>query len=172
MDFLINDLSLHGQFSDVASFRIAIQQVMTIRQVTRRFGRELHCDRNLLRSQVTIDKTMQQVIQALSKDERGALIQWLTRHGPFWDDLRRHGVDDWIECNGEIVTDRAIGEAAWCCLNGIARGIVSITPSRWQFSPVPVVWMVEQTGAKSVEIVNHWDPTAFENFVKALPVAL
>lgn len=166
MDLLVNDLSLHGQFPDLASFMASIQQIMQIRQITRRFGCALHCSRNLLSAQVTADKAIQQAVQALPRNERSALMQWLTQHGPFWDEARNHGPDDWIECNGNIVTDTAVGEAAWCCLNGIERGLVSFNPSNWLFSPVPVEWVTETIGRKPVEVVNHWDPTAIEVFLQ------
>ncbi len=138
MDFLVNDLSLHGQFPDLDSFRGAIQRVMTIRQITQRFGRALYCNRNLLHAQVTFDKALRQAVQGFSREERSALMQWLTQHGPFWDEVRKHGPNDWIESNGKIVTDTAVGEVAWCCLNGIDRGMVSIIPSNWRFSPIHV----------------------------------
>lgn len=172
MNFLVNDLSFHGQFLDIASFRGAVQRLMTIRQITRRFGRTLHCNRNLLHAQVTVDKNMQHAVQTLSREERSALMQWLTQHGPFWDEVRHHRPDDWMESNSEVVTDTAVGEAAWCCLNGIERGIVSITPSNWLFSPVPVVWVTATTVKKSVDVMNYWDPMAIEDFLQTMPVPL
>lgn len=119
MELLINDLSFHGQFTDLVSFQGAIRQIMEIRQLARRFGRELHCHRNLAQARVTSTMAMPQAVQALRIDERRALMQWLTQYGPFWEDMRHHGPDDWLECNGNIVTDTAVGEAAWCCLTGI-----------------------------------------------------
>lgn len=172
MDLLVNDLSLHGQFLDLASFRGAIQRVITIRQITQRFGRALYCNRNLMHAQVTVDKAMHQAVQGFSLEERRALIQWLTQHGPFWDDMRNHGPDDWIENSGKIVTDTAVGEAAWCCLNGIERGLVSLTPSDWEFSPIPVDWVTGTSSKRSTEVLNHWDPAAIEVFLEALPVPL
>ena len=57
---------------------------------------------------------MQQAIGSLGvENERCAVMIWLTKAGPFWDDVRRHRGDDWLDCEGEVVTDTAVGEAAF-----------------------------------------------------------
>ncbi|WP_169203256.1 hypothetical protein [Aromatoleum bremense] len=116
--------------------------------------------------------TMPQAIQALAFEKRRAFMLWLTQHGPFWEDSRKHGPDDWIECNGSIVTDSAVGEAAWCCLNGIKQSLVSLTPSSWEFSPVPVDWVSNTGDKKSTGVVNHWTPAAIEAALQAEPAPL
>lgn len=172
MGLLLNDLSLHGQFPDTASFRDAIERVMTIRSIARQFGWHVHCNRNLLHARVTMDKSMQHAVQALKKEERSALMQWLTQHGPFWEDARNHQRDDWFEWNDTIVTDTAAGEAAWCCLNGIKRRLVSITPSDWQFSPVCIDWVSETNARTTAEVANYWDPAVIKATLKAVPAPL
>ena len=103
---------------------------MAMRELARgQYGRELQCHRNVAGAQVTHDLSMPQAIQGLSKDKRRALMQWLTRSGPFWDDHRQHGGDDYLECNGELVTDTAAGEAALRLFHGTSCGLVSMDPS-------------------------------------------
>ena len=98
VDLLFNDLSIHGQFPDVAAFRGAINRVMTMREVARsRYGRELQCHRNVAHAPVTRGLSMPQAVQGLSRDKRSALMQWLARSGPFWEDYRQHGSDDYLE---------------------------------------------------------------------------
>jgi hypothetical protein len=172
VELLVNDLSLHGQFMDLASFRDAIARVMSIRQIARRFGLELQCHRNIAQAQVTTTVTMPQAVQALTKNERRALLQWLTQHGPFWEDMRNHGPDDWLEFKGGIVTETAIGEAAWRCLNGIESGLVSFSPSQWLFSPVAVDWIPSTSGRTTVGVLNHWEPDAVEAFLQATPAQM
>lgn len=172
MELLVNDLSFHAQFLDLASFKAAIERLMAIRAIARRFGRALHCHRNIVQASVTPTMTMPQAVQVLKVDERRALLQWLTQHGPFWEDARNHGPDDWIEWNGSVVTDTAVGEAGWCCLNGIERNLVSLTPSNWQFSPVPVDWVRDEDTRKRVDVANHWNPVAFEAVLQAVPMPL
>lgn len=172
MELLVNDLSIHGQFSDLALFRNAIDRVMAMRQIARRFGRELYCHRKVAYTQVTPTLVMPQAIQALGVNERQALMQWLGRHGPFWEDIRTHGPDDYLECRGNVVTDSAVGEAAFCCFHGMGRHLVSLIPSLWQFSPVSVSWIEDSAVERTIEVVNHWDPDSLEVALQAAPVPI
>jgi hypothetical protein len=119
-----------------------------------------------------MDKVMQQAVRALNKEEQRALMQWITQHGPFWEDARNHGPDDWIECNGQIVTDSAVGEAAWCSLNGLERGLVSFTPSDWQFSPVTIDWVLDDGIKKTANVFNYWDAATVEAVLQDAPAHL
>lgn len=169
MELLVNDLSINGQFLDLNSFRGAISRVMTMRETARRFGRELHCHRNIAHAQVTQEQSMEQAIQIFDLAQRRSVMQWLTRYGPFWEDTRGHSPDDYLECNDKVVTDTAVGEAAWNCINGIDRRLVSLTPSSWAFSPVPVD-LVENTGnRKSVDVLNYWELATLETNLRAAP---
>jgi hypothetical protein len=172
MELLVNDLSLHGQFQDLASFRNAIERLMTIRQVAQRFGRALHCHRNMAHAQVTPTLLMPQAIQGLSLNERRVLITWLHQLGPFWEEARVHNPDDYLECNGDVVTDSAVGEAAYCCIHGIDRRLVSLTPSTWEFSPVSVTWMPDIGDGRTVEVVNHFDAEGLEVALQSAPAPI
>lgn len=153
---MLNDCSIHGQFHSLGAFRDAIGRVMAIRATARRFGRDIQCHRNVAHRQVTHNMSMPRAIQVLSRDECSALMQWLTRRGPFWEDARRHSDDDWLECNGEIVTDTAVGEAAYCLLHSVARSLVSLAPSSWLASPLLVEWH-EDGNVRRVDVPNYWD---------------
>ena len=133
MDLFANDLSFHGQFHDISSFRDAFGRLMAMREVSRRYGRDLYCSRSLMSANTTRGATMQQVFQRFPEAQRRSALGWMTRSGPFWDDVRRHGPDDWLESQGEVVTESAVGEAAYCNMYGLACGLVSVTPSNWEF---------------------------------------
>lgn len=155
LELLVNDLSIGGQFPDISSFRAAIGRVMRMRNLAQQFGRELHCHRNLSHAQVTRDLTMPQAIQRLEQAEKSALTQWITRLGPFWDDVRIHSPDDYLECSEQIVTDTAIGEASFRCLHGTDYHLVSLTPSSWEGSPLSVWWRRVNGEDLNVDIPNH-----------------
>ena len=164
MELIFNELSVHGQFADLGTFRAAIGRVMGMRRLMQRFGREIYCHRSLVHSQVMQGMTMPQAVQALDQNSRRALMLWLGRHGPFWEDAREHGGDDYLDCfkyEDSIVTDTAVGEAAFCTLHGLHRGLVSVIPSSWRFSPVPVEFH-EDDGARSIEVRNYWDAGELE----------
>ena len=150
MDFIVNDLSFHGQFFNITTFLQSLGRVLRMRTIARRFGRELYCHRNIASTCVMTNMTLQQAIQRLSKDERRAIMGWLTKTGPFWEEERRHSQDEYLECKGEVVTDTAVGEAAYCCLNLSERHLVSLVPSSWDFSPVEVKWYRDNSDVREV----------------------
>ena len=145
---------------------------MTMRQVAQQFGRALHCHRNMAHAQVTPTLAMPQAIRGLTLNEQRALIAWLHRLGPFWEEVRVHNPDDYLECNGDVVTDTAVGEAAYCRIHGIDRRIVSLTPSRWEFSPVTVSWMPDTGEGRVVDVVNHIDVESLEAALRAAPAPI
>jgi len=157
VDFLVNDRSIHGQFNSVADFFGAVERIMEIRREITRVGSELFCHRGMATAQVTPNCTMPQAIQSMDRDKQRAWIQWLTRLGPFWTDVREHDEDDWLELNdGTLVTDTALGEAAFCLLHNLSRELVSITPSNWEIDPVSVTWRRSGQAELAIDVRNHW----------------
>jgi len=169
VDFVLNDLSLHGQYHDASSFRDALRHLMQMRAEIERAGLETFCHRGLLHQQVQERQTLQQSTQLLSRDERSALLAWLTRHGPFWDDVRTHGPSDWLEYNGEIVTDTSIGEAAFVCFHGGVRHLLSFSPSRFEHSPIRVDWIQEDERRTSIALDNFWSLPRIHDFLANAP---
>ena len=169
LELLVNDLSIDGQFPDIHTFKEAIERVMQMREVARSFGRELQCHRNVAYAQVTRHLTLPQAINTFRRDQRQAVMQWLTRHGPFWDDARVHSPDDYLECNGAVVTDTAVGEAAFCCFHGNDRHLASLTPSSWEYSPISVTWVPDGGTHRNLEVINHWNTSELELALRAAP---
>ncbi len=173
MELLVNDLSIHGQFHNLSDFHAAIRRVMGIRKMAQRHGRELHCHRRLSTAQVAPKTPLPQAIQHLTRDERRSVMSWLTQHGPFWDDDdRRHSPDEYLECNGTIVTDTAAGEAAYRCLAGPETSLVSLIPSSWNFSPAVVKWWRSDEEAETVKVVNYRDADTLKAALDAAPVPI
>ncbi len=174
MELLANDLSIHGQFHDLPSFRAALARLMAIRASARRFGREVYCQRAFVAVEAQPGVPLQQTLGRLGESERRAVMQWLTHRGPFWDDLRQHGAGDWFECRGGIVTDTAVGEAAYRTLHGVTAGLVSVTPSDWSFTPVEVRWREPPDSLEdaSVALDNRWNERDLERSLQAaeLPI--
>ncbi len=174
MDLLINDLSVHGQFHDLRSFRDAFARLMAVREVARRFRRDVYSHRGLLSAKAMPDMPMRQVLRSLPQDERRAVMRWLDRGGPFWDDPRRHDPGDYLECRGEVVTDSAIGEAAHRQMHSHDCGLVSLTPSDWNYTPVDVTWRREAEGLEDrcAVLDNWWDADTLEDGLRDAPAPL
>ena len=155
VEIFLNDQSLHGQFHSRSSFRASLAHVMNMRRVARRFEREIHCHPQILSRDALQGEMLRRAIGWLSPDERRAAMQWWTRGGPFWAADRRHGADDWFECRGEIVTDDALGEAAYRAAMGLECDMVSFTPSDWTLSPLVVTWRREAEGLGDLRVTVH-----------------
>ena len=172
MDLFVNDLSFHGQFPTTQAFREAFEGLMAMRAVARRHDRDLYCHRMFASAQPVRGMTMRQVLGGLRRDERLDALRWMDRGGgPFWDapDLRRHSSDDYLECNGEIVTDSAVGEAAYRAMHRVEYGLVSVVPSDWLYSPVDVVLRrdVEGLDDETASVENWWSADALEGGLQA-----
>ncbi|MEA1935147.1 MAG: hypothetical protein U9N60_12130 [Thermodesulfobacteriota bacterium] len=172
MLLFVNDLSIHGQFPDIQTFKEAISRVMTMREIARQFGRQLYCHRNLAYAQVTKNLSMPQAIQRFDKNEQRSVMQWLTRNGPFWEDIREHSPDEYMECNGNVVTDTAIGEAAYCRFYGSFHDLVSLTPSDWDYSPISVNWIRNGDNNCDFTIDNHWDEEELETTLRSVTMPI
>lgn len=171
MDLFVNDLSFHGQFSTTQAFREAFEGLMAMRAVALRHDRDLYCRRMFASAQPVPGITMQQALNGLRMDERRAALSWMTRGGPFWDDsdLRRHSPDDYLECNDEIVTESAVGEAAYRVMHRVECGLVSVVPSDWLYSPVEVVLRREAEGLddETASVENWWSADALGGRLQA-----
>ena len=172
MQLFVNDLSIHGQFPDIQTFKEAISRVMTMREIARQFGRQLYCHRNLAYAQVTKYLSMPQAIHRFDKNEQRSVMQWLTRNGPFWEDKRKHSPDEYMECDGNVVTDTAIGEAAYRCFYGSLHELVSLTPSDWDYSPICVNWIRNGDNNPDLAIDNHWLEAELEATLRSVTMPI
>jgi len=162
MEVLLNELSLHGQFACVQAFQTAIDTVMLARGKIRQFGGELRCHRNLTQAKVTHELSLQQAVLQLDRNKRGALMSWLTKEGPFWEDSRQHKADDWLESQNQIITDTALGEVAYRYFNGSNYQTFSFILSNWQINPIIVDWHRDNNSI-AINVTNHWHINSLEN---------
>ena len=168
LELLVNDLSFHGQFSNIVEFRKSLERLMQMKMMARRFEIEVYSHRNMVMVCIMPDMPMQKVLQLFSKSQRLSLLSWLSKR-PFWDEERSHGPDDYLEYNDRIVTDTAVGEAAYCCLRNVERHLVSLTPSAWDLSPVEVKWYRNDNDFETVTIPNYRRPDDLEATLRRIP---
>lgn len=165
MDLLLNDLSIHRQFQSIAEFQEAIQRIVEMRESAHRLGRRLYCHRNTVNRPIDASTTVFAALQTFTKDEKRSLLAWLTKHGPFWEDALEHSPDLVLEAGREIVTETAVGEAAYCAALGIDRRLVSFTPSQWESSPVTVT--MSDNGSTGIPVANYWTQPDLETALQA-----
>lgn len=170
MEFLLNELSLHGQYASSSEFAGAVSEVMAIRRSIKEAGRELYCNRDLATRPVSPAATMPEIINGLTLNDRRAWMSWLTKGGPFWLDKRQHPDDEWFDVDGEMVTDSAIGEAAFCLANELPRQLISFCPSDWERPTVEVTWQQAANLESVVVVPNHWTIETVVAELEGLPV--
>ena len=160
MDLLFNDLSIHQQFYDIDEFRNALVRLLNMREVVSQFGMALYCHRNITSAHVNPSMSVYEALQAFTHSQKRSLLAWFNRHGPFWEDIPEHGPDHWLEYDNAIVTDTALGEAAYCSTLGIDRRLVSLTPSNWEHTPLLVTMLNNET--MMLRVHNYWTVSELE----------
>lgn len=162
MEFLLNDLSLHGQFDSLGNFLAAVDRIMIARQSIERRGLRLRC-RKFAHTHINKTTTVLQALQSLpDRNKRLGILSWMTKQGPFWEDDRLHTDYDWFEVSGEIVTDTAVGEAAMHILQGLTATLVSFTPSAWERTPIDVDRVQDDASRMTVSVPNVWTQAQVE----------
>lgn len=132
-----------------------------MRNVARQYSYDVHCHRNTVNKQINSSTSVYAAIQTFSRDEKRATLQWLTQHGPFWEDMAAHDPNHWLECDGELVTETAVGEVAYCTSTGIDQRLVSLTPSNWEQTPIAVTML---NGSPTVvQVHNYWALSELES---------
>ncbi len=160
MHFIVNDQSLEGQFNNQAAFQDGLQTILQMRTRIKKSGFELKVSQLLYQSQVTKDAHLESCVRQLPKDQKSAVMQWLTKGGPFWDSDRRHSSEDWLELapDGQrVVTDSGLGEAAWLLAQGESACVVSFVPSKFDYSPLLVIHRENETSKWQQDVPNHFD---------------
>lgn len=167
MELFFNERSFHGQFPDVDTFASAINDLMVIRNLVKKYGRELYCHRTCTSMMATSNMSLPQAINYLERNKARALMAWFGQAGPFWDDNRQHSEDDYFECNGEVVTGASIGECAYLSFSNKCAHLVSLFNSVWVESSLSVDWHRLDREILSTIILNHLSGLTLEVELKS-----
>lgn len=174
MQIFANELSLHRQFRDTRSFARAMGEIMAMRSIARRWGLDTYCHRRFVEIKPVPGVSIKQAVQQLPRDQVRSVLVWLANGGPFWDDDRQHDPDDYMECNGKIVTDNAVGEAAFRKIRGVECGLIGADTPEWDYSPVDVIWRKGDDLQQdlSVSMQNWRSRTALERSLNEMPLSV
>lgn len=159
MMFLLNELSLHNQYRTESDFIESLKIVLGCRDLLRIYQRTLHCGRGSLGSRQVADETpFRKIIgNVADKNIQRAILQWIDKDGPFWDDDRLHSSDEYFDDNkGEPVTDTVLAEAAFRVFEKMDSSVVSFAPSDYLFSPVIIKWHHHSSDILDIHISNYW----------------
>lgn len=165
-----NELSFHEQFQSTADFHDAFSGLMAMRRRAQLRGLEIHCKRCLQWIEPVKGVPMQKALQGFPKDRVRSAMIWLTQGGPFFEDVRQHTGDHYLECCDDIVTDSSVGETAYRLLSGLDANLVSAKRSSWDYDPVIVTWRKDEDGLDDeiAEIRNWRDPDLLDSALEDL----
>ncbi|MCY4331630.1 MAG: hypothetical protein OXC96_03815 [Cyanobacteria bacterium MAG CAR1_bin_15] len=169
MDLLFNDLSIHGQFHDVDSFRQALQQLRRVHAAAKDLQCEVYCNSRLLNATYPIPgMSMQEAIGQLNKEMQRAIMTWWTKslvtNHEGNQNLKKVIIDQ-VRVNTPL-TETMIGRAVLEELESRKCGLVSMINSDWEFSPVKVKVEFHHNNISKiqcVEILNWWSPEKLRN---------
>lgn len=168
MDFLVNELSLHGQYTNERDFRESFKLILSCGQQIENRGHSCYYSRQLNTREAMPGLDLRQVVKKTGdRNFIQQVVNLLSKRGPFWSENRRHSEDDYFAYRNEVVTDTAIAEAAWCVANHQQDcHTVSFKPSNFNSSPLSVVWHQSTSNVLPVDVQNFWDVATLTTFLK------
>lgn len=112
-DWIINELSLAGQFKDPHSFVATFRSLLAARQKSEALRNALRCTTATMERPVCNALTLKQAVDAAGdRNIRMEAIRWFANQGPFWT-AEQAVIDDDLFFFGELdVTASGLGEVA------------------------------------------------------------
>lgn len=153
---LLNDASLHGQFTAPEVFHDALRTLWGIRSFLVSKGLQLRVCRSVRLRKVTSDLTFYGFLGSVPREIKTRLLLWLDREGPFWDDERTHSDGEYFECNEDLVTDTGAAEAAFLQSESTSAWLFSVSPSKFLTNPLIVHWRGRAEGDLAIKVPNGW----------------
>ncbi|OQW93112.1 MAG: hypothetical protein BWK79_12905 [Beggiatoa sp. IS2] len=166
MDFLVNELSLHGQYTNERDFKQSFDLLLSCGQQIENQGHSCYYSRELITRKVMLELDLRQVVKNTGDlNFIRQITNLVSKRGPFWSENRQHSEDDYFEYQREIVTDTAIAEVAWRIANQQNCHAVSFKPSRFNCSPLAVEWH-QSADVLPIDVQNFWDVATLTTFLK------
>lgn len=131
MQWIINELSLEAQFTDLDDFENKIGKLLCLKHQHAQLKANLLAARGELNRIVLFNNlTFSEIVsKKINKNLRKQILSWLDKNGPFWTDQRVPHHDDYFSYQSRDVTDLGLGECA-------RRKIGSLEISAYSFSGV------------------------------------
>lgn len=185
MRWYLNDLSLQGQYRSAVDFLNALASFLRLRAKSEIIRQRLFCSRMFSQRPAMPGQDCGSIVAAhASREEKGLILAWITKQGPFIDDDRLLEQDDYFEFEGHDVTEQGLGEAARRINAAEASAVVSFlggsidferTPLSVQHGladgpighlPVPNIWKAEDLLAAALGL--RADPTSWAQLIDAI----
>jgi hypothetical protein len=159
MDFYLNELSLHNQFTAFNDFSVSLENILAIRTLIKRYNKALYCYSSILNSEVYANTSLRHVLNNFNNDDRDKkilILSWLDKNGPFWDSNRRHSPNEYYTFNDDVVTDKTLAEVAFNNSINQISSTISFSPSHFQLSPLIIQLHRDDASIVYFRITNYW----------------
>jgi len=157
--FYLNETSLQGQFADESGFLALLEAILAARSRSPIF-RAMGITPCLGERAVSYGRNFREVVQGRGAPHlKKAVLEWVTRNGPFIHDDRLCEDDDLFHCLGLDVTDGGLGEAGRRVKAGEPAAKMSFPggPKNFAFSPLQLVHGLEEEPIATYEVKNFWE---------------
>lgn len=157
MTWYVNDLSICAQYADSKDFLSDLDALMRVRMKFTDLEHQLFCSRTLHTRLVTPNLSFREAVKSAPKNVVQLVLAWLTKNGPFWEDLRTSNEDDYFEYEGEDVTDLGLGEAARRKILGLDANCFSFANGGFDHSPIKIQHGLSESPFGHIPVPNIWD---------------
>lgn len=164
---------MHGQYSDAATFRTALQPLLELRAKRPNLQKILYCSSSFSSRPAINGQPVHEAIRETRDQLYIALVlRWITK-GPFWEEERFPQDDDYFEYEGTDVTDQGLGEASRRLIGGLDAGVFSFTneSERFKFTPIVVTHGLPEAPYGNINVRNYWLLTDIEAVVETRPTS-
>lgn len=168
MRWYVNDSSLQGQFESSTSFNTLVVRLAALRMRYGVLQKSFYVTRNFANRLVTAEKCVRDSVLEMNKEDRGGILSWLNKAGPFMEDHRLDEQDDYFECLGIDVTDAGLGEAGRQKRASQSSSSYSFNNGQVNFasSVLSVQHGLSERPYGFYEVANVWDIDALETSIR------
>ena len=172
MEIFVNDLSFHSQFESPQTFRAALKTILECRDCANTYKRPYYVLRSIRDRSVTSGLSFRGAVQQLGDPNiTRQVMSWIDRNGPFADDHLTRDPNEYYTYGEAVVTDNAIGEVAARLFAQQRAMLMSVYPSAYTFSPVPVEWHRSEAEREQTEVENYWRTETLRTALQAQQIA-
>ena len=168
--FILNEISIDSQFSDVDEFNHRLGELLSLRSKYPVLSENFKVSFKTVNRTINYNLTVRQAIRKDKNTDRLRLVlDWLTSSGPFHENDRIPQEEDYFEFEGVDVTDSGLGEAARHTISRIPVKTFSFQGGNLNFSRTPLLvdHGLEDDRLGTYSIDNIWTLSKLESEVES-----
>ncbi len=165
MQWIVNELSIDGNFRSVDEFLEELMQLLHLRKTNTVINDGLLCSRQIGDQPVVADISFRTaVMRYASRDTKSLILSWINKKGPYWDDDRAPNEDDYFEHSGIDVTDLGLGECSRRVLLNKDNAAVSLLSPNSSFNcdALEIVQGLPQEPLALIQVSNISDTISLQ----------